>query len=260
MVEEILRVENLCKKFENMTVIDNVTLSFYRGEIFTLMGQSGVGKSVFIRLILGLLKPDGGEIYFDGKNITNSSDREWIEIRKKMGMLFQNGALFDSLTVFENVSFLLDEHLKITIDEKKQRVKQLLLEVGLKDIESLYPAELSGGMQKRVALARTIALDPQVIFYDEPITGLDPITASVITELVNNLNKKKGITSIIVSHDVKTSLSISDRIGLLYNGKLVAVEETKDVAKCKNPYVNQFIKGKLTGPIKTVMEGKWEER
>ncbi len=251
---EILRVENLSKAFKKFKVIDDITLSFEKNEIFTLMGQSGTGKSVFLKLVLGLLKPDRGRIIFQGEEITHASDQAWIEIRKEMGMLFQNGALFDSLNVFENVSFLLTEHLNISHEEKVERVYKLLMEVGLKGIEELYPSELSGGMQKRVALARTIALNPALLFYDEPITGLDPITSSVIIRLIRELNKKNKITSIIVSHSIKTSLEISDRLGLLYRGKLVALEEAEDIKNSKNKYLKQFIEGSTKGPIEVFLE------
>ena len=255
MVEYILRTEHLCKQFENTKIIDDVSISFEKGEIFTLMGQSGVGKSVFIKLLIGLLKPDSGKIFFENEDITNASENEWINIRKKMGMLFQNGALFDSLNVMENVSFQLKEHLRIESKDKlNQMVKELLMDVGLKSIEKMYPGQLSGGMQKRVALARTIALNPEIILYDEPITGLDPITAAVINKLIVSLNKKKNITSVVVSHDVKSSIKISQRIGLLYKGKLVALTETKNLKNYKNEYLDQFIKGCIKGPIETILE------
>ncbi len=257
MVEEILRTEHLCKTFGNISIIDDVSISFNRGEIFTLMGQSGVGKSVFIKLLIGLMKSDSGKIIFDGEDITNASEKEWIEIRKKMGMLFQNGALFDSLNVFDNVAFQLREHLKNQTHESlAKKVEALLMEVGLKGIEKQLPSQLSGGMQKRVALARTIALNPSIILYDEPITGLDPITASVINKLIIDLNKKKNITSIIVSHDVKSSIKISQRIGLLYRGKLVALTDTDNLHNYKNEYLEQFIKGSIKGPIDTILEEK----
>lgn len=257
MVEEILRVENLSKSFEGKKIIDNVTLSFYEGEIFTLMGQSGVGKSVFIRMINGLIIPDSGKIIYKGKDITNASEKEWIEIRKEIGMLFQNSALFDSMNVLENVSFQIKEHNpKIKENELKEKVKQLLLEVGLKDIEELFPSQLSGGMQKRVSLARTISMSPKIILYDEPITGLDPITSSIIIKLIKSLNRKMNITSIIVSHDVKSSTHISDRIGLLYKGQLVALERTENLSHTKNKFLKQFLTGAIKGPIETILEEK----
>lgn len=255
MVEKILRTEHLCKKFGNMTIIDNVSISFEKGEIFSLMGQSGVGKSVFIKLLIGLLKPDSGKIIFEGEDITNASEKIWLEVRKKIGMLFQNGALFDSLNVFDNVSFQIREHLKAKSQKELSNiVKDLLMDVGLKDIEHFFPGQLSGGMQKRVALARTIALNPTIILYDEPITGLDPITAAVINKLITSLNKRKNITSIMVSHDVKSSIKMSQRIGLLYRGTLVALTETENLKNYKNDYLDQFIKGSIKGPIETILE------
>lgn len=251
---EILRVENLSKAFGKLVVIDGISLSFEEGEIFTLMGQSGTGKSVFMKLILGLLPPDTGRIFFKGEDITHATAADWTGIRQEMGMLFQNGALFDSLTVYENVSFQLTEHLEMEEEEKKARVAMLLKEVGLKGIEYHYPAELSGGMQKRVALARSIALNPSLLFYDEPITGLDPITSTVIIKLISALNQKNNITSIIVSHHIGSSLKISDRIGLLYKGKLVALEDTKNINTSNNEYLKQFIEGNSYGPIEVIME------
>lgn len=227
-----------------------MNLEIKEGETITIIGGSGCGKSVLLKHIVGLLKPEVGEIEIDGQEITRLGMEELAEVQKKFGMLFQGAALFDSLTVGENISFGL--RMLTDLDEKeiKRRVSEKLPLVGMEGIEQLMPAELSGGMKKRVALARAIAMNPKYILYDEPSTGLDPIIADVINNLILNLQEKLKITSIVVTHDMVTAYKVSDRIAMLYQGRIEEIGTPEEIKETKNSVVRQFITGSSEGPIK----------
>jgi phospholipid/cholesterol/gamma-HCH transport system ATP-binding protein len=214
-----------------------------------IIGRSGCGKSVLLKHIIGLLKPDRGEVFVDGTEVTALGHRGLFELRQKFGMLFQSAALFDSLTVWENVGLGLIEHSDLSAEEIKSRASEKLALVGLKGVEEVKPAELSGGMKKRVGLARAIAMDPEIILYDEPTTGLDPIMADVINELICNLKKTLSITSVVVTHDMTSAYKIGDRIAMLYEGQIIYEGTPENVKCCGHPVIQQFVEGRAEGPI-----------
>ncbi len=242
-------VKNLTKKFGNKLVLDNISFDVYENEVFVIMGGSGSGKSTTIKHIIGLLKPTSGQIIIDGVDITKLKKHELIEFRKKMGYLFQEGALFDSLKVWENVGFYYLENTKMSKKEIYKLAKKKLALVGLEGIEDMYPSELSGGMKKRVSLARAIATNPQIILYDEPGSGLDPVTAAVIDELILALKKHLRVTSIVVTHDLQSAFYIADRIAMIHKGKIHAIGTPEEIKKNPDPIVQQFINRKPIGPI-----------
>lgn len=246
----MIDIKNVHKSFVGNRVLRGVNLEIKEGETITIIGGSGCGKSVLLKHIVGLMKPEVGEIEIDGQEITRLGMEELAEVQKKFGMLFQGAALFDSLTVGENISFGL--RMLTDLDEKeiKRRVSEKLPLVGMEGIEQLMPAELSGGMKKRVALARAIAMNPKYILYDEPSTGLDPIMADVINNLILNLQEKLNITSIVVTHDMVTAYKVSDRIAMLYQGRIEEIGTPEEIKETKNPVVRQFITGSSEGPIK----------
>ena len=245
----MIKIEDLHKSFGNNHVLRGINLDVKKGETMVVIGGSGAGKSVLIKCIIGLLKPDSGKIYINGQDITTLKEREMDRLRKKMGMLFQSSALFDSLPVWENVGFGFLEHTKMSPKEIREMASSKLRMVGLFGVEDMMPAELSGGMKKRVGLARAIAMDPEIILYDEPTTGLDPIMADVINELIIDLKKKLNITSIAITHDMVSAYKIADRIAMLYEGKIIEVGTPDEIKMSKNPIVQQFIQGKASGPI-----------
>ena len=208
-----------------------------------VMGQSGCGKSVLLKLIVGLMKPDDGEIWVDGKEITNLKEKDINEVRKNIGMLFQSSALFDSMNVFENVAFMLVQHTNLSKQEIREIVAEKLELVELPGIEGLKPAELSGGMRKRVGLARALAINPDVVLYDEPTTGLDPITAEEINILIKNLSTKLKITSIAVTHDMKSAFTIATRMSMMHDGKIIASGTPEEMKQIEEPIVQRFISG-----------------
>ena len=227
-------------------------MTINKGETMVILGRSGCGKSVLLKLIMGLLKPDSGKIFVNGDEITSLNDNQLNKLRQKFGMLFQASALFDSMTVDENVGLALREHTKLSDEEVKQKVTEKLKMVGLSRVEQVKPAELSGGMKKRVGLARAIAMDPKYVLYDEPTTGLDPIMADVINELIVNLRNTLSITSIAVTHDIVSAYKIADRIAMLYEGKIIFIGTPDQVRNTENPVVRQFIEGSAEGPISTL--------
>jgi phospholipid/cholesterol/gamma-HCH transport system ATP-binding protein len=241
MANVIIEFNNVYKSFNGFLVHDGINLTVFEGEIMSLLGGSGSGKSVLLKELTGLIKPDKGNIVVFGKNITGMTESALIRLREHIGMLFQGAALFDSLTVFENVAYPLREHLKLTEREIQERVAEKLYLVGLSDIEDKMPEELSGGMKKRVGLARAIATDPDIILYDEPTTGLDPITAQRINELIIDLQKKLGITTIVVTHDLHCVKTVSDRIAMLYEGKIVTVGTWEELISSHIKIVRDFI-------------------
>jgi len=246
----MIRIRNLHKSFGDNKVLRGINLEVEDGETVTIIGGSGCGKSVLLKHIVGLLKPDAGEIEVDGQEITRLGMERLAEVQKRFGMLFQGAALFDSLTVGENVAFGLRMLTDLGEKEIKERVAEKLSLVGLEGIEELTPAELSGGMKKRVALARAIAMNPEYILYDEPSTGLDPIMADVINSLILDLKRKLKITSVAVTHDMVTAYKISDKIAMLYEGRIEETGRPEEIRETKNPVVRQFITGSGEGPIK----------
>jgi phospholipid/cholesterol/gamma-HCH transport system ATP-binding protein len=247
-----IRVVNLHKSFSGNYVLRGVNLEVREGESMVVIGGSGSGKTVLIKCIIGLIQPDEGEIYVDGIEITSLKEKELNEVRKKFGMLFQWGALFDSMTVWENVGFGLKHHMKLKDEEVKRIAIEKLALVGLKNVEDLMPSELSGGMKKRVSLARAIAMEPEILLYDEPTTGIDPIMADTINELIIQMKKKLNVTSITITHDMKSAYKIGDRIAMLFQGKIIEVGTPEEIKNSRNPIVQQFIEGKSEGPIKIV--------
>jgi len=245
----MIEIINLCKSFGDHKVLDNLNLSMKTGETTVIIGRSGCGKSVLLKHIIGLMKPDYGQVIIDGKDVTRMDEKELSALRLKFGMLFQGSALFDSLNVFENVGFNLIEHTDTGLEDVKKAVKESLALVGLKGIEDKKPAELSGGMKKRVGLARAICMRPQIMLYDEPTTGVDPIMGDAINDLIRELHNKLKVTGIAVTHDMTSAYKIADRIAMLYNGKIIANGTSDEIKGTKDPIVRQFITGAGKGPI-----------
>jgi len=246
----VVEIDNLQVAFKDRKVLKGITLELYSCEVLAFMGLSGSGKSTLLRCINGLLKPTGGGIKVLGQEVTTMKEKQLDEIRKDVGMVFQYPALFDSLTIEENVGFGLREHYNLPNDEVSEKVKEKLALVDLEGTEELYPIQLSGGMQKRASLARSIITDPKIILYDEPTTGLDPIMTNVINTLILNLRDKLGASSIVVTHDVDSARKIADRIAFLFEGRIVEIGEVNKVMNSPNPLVQQFMQGKIEGPIK----------
>lgn len=245
----MIEIINVCKSFDGHKVLDNLNLNIKTGATTVIIGRSGCGKSVLLKHIIGLLKPDSGHVLIDGKDITRMDEKELNDIRMKFGMLFQGAALFDSLTILENVGFAMLEHTNASMAEVEKRSMECLALVGLKDIENKKPAELSGGMRKRVGLARAILVRPQIMLYDEPTTGVDPIMGDSINDLIIKLHTKLNVTSIAVTHDMTSAYKIADRIAMLYNGKIIADGKPEEIENSKDPIVQQFVTGTGTGPI-----------
>ena len=245
----MIEIINLCKSFEDHVVLDNLNLNIEKGETMVIIGRSGCGKSVLLKHIIGIMKPDSGQVIIDNADITRLDQKELNDLRMKFGMLFQGAALFDSLNVGENVGFALYEHSDLTSSRIGKRVSECLSHVDLYGIEHLKPAELSGGMKKRVGLARAIAVNPEIIMYDEPTTGVDPIMGDAINELIVGLHDKLNVTSIAVTHDMVSAYKIADRIAMLYEGKIIEVGTPQEIKNTKNAVVRQFITGAAKGPI-----------
>jgi len=246
-----IQLSDVDKSFGPNHVLRGVDLSVTKGESLVIIGGSGTGKSVMLKCILGLIKPNKGTIKIDGEDAVGLSGRALDTHQSKFGMLFQGSALFDSLPVWRNVAFKLIQAQGVPVREAKDRAMATLASVGLgADVGELRPAELSGGMQKRVALARAIAAKPEIIFFDEPTTGLDPIMADVINELIVKCVREVGATALSITHDMASARKISDRIAMLYEGRLIWQGMTKDIDHSGNPYVDQFIHGRAEGPIK----------
>jgi len=242
----LIVLKNITKKFGPNIVLNNVSLTIEKGKTTVVIGPSGCGKTVLIKHLILLLRPNSGEIYFKNKRIDNLNEAKLNKIRTHYGFLFQGGALFDSLTVAENIMFPIRQHYKITNSkEVEELVKAKLAMVGLDGFQNHYPANLSGGQKKRVALARAIALNPEVILYDEPTTGLDPIRADVINELILKLQRELGITTVVVTHDMTSAYKIAERIVMLHNGKIIADGDADHIHNHPHPIVQQFIKGEV---------------
>jgi phospholipid/cholesterol/gamma-HCH transport system ATP-binding protein len=247
--EVVISLKNVVKSFQGNEVIRNVSLDIYNGETFVIMGCSGSGKSTLMRTMTGAIRPEKGSVLVKGKDIAKMGVNELDEIRKSFGMLFQYSALLDSLTVEENVALPLKEHTKLADDIIKIIIKMKLALVGLRGYEAYYPSQISGGMKKRVGLARAIALDPAIVFYDEPTSGLDPVVGGVIDKLVRDLSTKLMITSVVVTHDMQSVFHIADRIAMVHKGEVIATGTPSEIKNSTNPYVQQFIHGSHEGPI-----------
>jgi len=248
---EILKVN---KSFGNHKVLNDLSLKIETGSTCVIIGRSGCGKSVLLKHIMGILRPDSGQIFIDNQEIVKLNEKEFDKIRMKIGMVFQGGALFDSMTVGENVGFGLIEHDHIAHKELLEKVEEALCMVDLCGIENLMPFELSGGMKKRVSLARALCIKPQIILYDEPTTGVDPITADSINELIRELHDKLKVTSIVVTHDMKSAYKVADRIAMLYQGKIIAKGSAQEIQNSSHPVVYQFVNGLAKGPITETLE------
>lgn len=250
MSEAKIELRNVCKRFGKKVVLDGINLTVPKGESLVVIGGSGTGKSVMIKCVLGIIRPDSGEILVDGKNVLKMDTGEREKTLRKFGMLFQGAALFDSLPVWENVAFGLIQGRKVQRKKAKDIAIEKLAKVGLgAEVGELYPAELSGGMQKRVGLARAIATEPEIIFFDEPTTGLDPIMADVINELIVNSVKELGATTLSITHDMASVRKIADRVAMIYKGKIIWSGTRAEVDASGNEYVDQFIHGRAEGPI-----------
>jgi phospholipid/cholesterol/gamma-HCH transport system ATP-binding protein len=243
------------KGFRGHAVLRGVDLAIQRGETFTILGGSGSGKSVGLKHIIGLLQPDAGSVHVLGTDVTNLRESAWVAIRRRCGMVFQGAALFDSLSVYENVAYPLREHLDLPDERLRERVAACLAAVGLPGVEPMLPAELSGGMRKRVGVARAIALEPELILYDEPTTGLDPANARRIGALISELNRRLDVTSVVVTHDLELCFAVSDRLALLKSGRIVACGTVEAMRASPNADVRAYFEG-----VQDASETEMEER
>jgi phospholipid/cholesterol/gamma-HCH transport system ATP-binding protein len=249
----LIRITNLRKSFGRQEVLKGVNLNIADREVMAIIGRSGGGKSVFLKHIIGLLKPDEGDILIEGVDITTVHGEELNLIREKFGVVFQGGALFDSLTVYGNVAFPLKEKTKLGKKEVRERVLQALEDVGLRGMGNKYPAEISGGMKKRVSLARALITEPTIVLFDEPTTGLDPIILNSIHRLIMKTHEKYGFTGIIISHEIPEIFNVADKVAMLYNGEIVEAGTPDEIRNSENPVVRQFITGSLEGPIEVIV-------
>ena len=241
----MIAVNHLMKKFDDQIVLEDINLDVAQGEILVILGGSGAGKSVLLQHLIGLMKPDEGTISIDSQEITHLSEQQLLKVRKKIGYLFQEGALYDFMTIFENVAFPLREHTSLEENEIFEKVRNILEMVGLSGVEEKCPSELSGGMKKRAALARAIILDSKILFCDEPTSGLDPILSRDISDLIRNISRHLNCTTVVTSHDIPNSLRIADRLSLVREGKLVTTATQKDLKNSKDPFVREFMGGSL---------------
>ncbi len=245
----MIRMENVHKQLGGKQILRGASLSIDRGETRVIMGRSGEGKSVLIKHICGLFQPEKGAVIVEGEEITRYSERELLPVREKIGYLFQNAALFDSLSVLENVGFPLYEEGTLTNNEIQERVHSVLGLVKLKDVEHKMPSELSGGMRKRVGLARAIIRQPKIILYDEPTTGLDPVTSDAINDLIISLAEELKVTSVMITHDMVSAFKVATKISMLFEGKMIYTDTTENTRNTDHPIIDQFINGKAEGPL-----------
>lgn len=248
--KKLIELKDVSKSFGDRKVLDRIRLEIYAGETLVIIGRSGVGKSTILKHIGGLLSPDEGEVWVEGQEVGKLREVELNELRKKMGVVFQYAALFDSLTVFENVAFRLLRDFGMTVERALEVVRQKLELVGLKDdLLHLKPAQLSGGMRKRVGLARAIAVDPEIILYDEPTSGLDPVTSEAINGLILDMQRKLGVTSVVVTHDMHSAYKVANRIAMIYDGKIIGAGTPEEIKESRDPYIHQFVTGSVEGPM-----------
>jgi phospholipid/cholesterol/gamma-HCH transport system ATP-binding protein len=246
----MIKISGLKKSFNSKKVLEGVDLEIEKGKITVIIGRSGEGKSVLIKHIIGLLKPDDGTIMLDEMELTRLKEREFNEVRKRFGMLFQGAALFDSMTVAENVGFALKEHTDLAGEDILKIVGEKLKRVGLEGVEGMMPADLSGGMKKRVGLARAIVMDPEIVLFDEPTTGLDPIMSDSVADLVLDTQKALNTTYILITHDIPFTYKIADKIAMLHEGRIIAEGTVEEIKANPNPILRQFLEGRAEGPIK----------
>lgn len=244
MAEAVISLRQLNITFGTHTVLDNIDLDVYKGETLAVLGPSGTGKSTVLRSMIGLLEPNGGQIFIQGEDVSGLDEDAWNRLRMKMGMVFQYSALFDFLTVGENVAFGLRQHTDKSDEEIQGIVTQMLDLVGLPGTQDLYPAELSGGMKKRVGLARAIAVNPEIVLYDEPTAGLDPIMSRNISRLIKKTQEQLHVTSVLVTHDMQSAFYAADRVAMLYEGHIVAIGTAEEMKNSTNPIVKAFIEGR----------------
>lgn len=237
----LFEVRGLEKAFGRNVVLDGLDIDIVAGEVLTIIGESGSGKSILLKAMMGLVEPDAGTIRFDGDEVTGQTERQWVQTRRRIGMLFQESALFDSLNVYENVGYALREQTSMTEEEIAKRVAETLALVGLPGIEHMAPSDLSGGMRKRVALARAVAVRPEIVFYDEPAEGLDPINVTRVNRLLLGLKDSLNVTSVVVTHNLKAAFAISDRLALIHDGKVVATSSPEAMLESEDPVVREFI-------------------
>ncbi len=241
----LIKLENVFKSFGEKRVLNGVNLDIDKGESLVILGGSGTGKSVLLKHIIGLLKPDKGKIFIDGNDVTNFSKKDWYKIRKRFGMAFQEAALFDFMTVFENVAFPLKRHTNFSEKEIEKRVLECLELVGLRGNEKLMPSELSGGMRRRAGFARAIALNPEILLFDEPTTGLDPILTDQIDKVINDLRNSLDVTCITITHDMVSAFDIADKIAMLYQGEIVFKGSADEFLKSELEVIKKFLKGRI---------------
>jgi len=253
-----ISVQNISKHFDGRKVLDDVSLDIYQGETFVILGGSGCGKSTLLRHMSGAIQPDNGKVFFGDKDLTRLSEDEQEKIKRRFGMCFQSSALIDYLNVEENVGLPLREHTELDPQIISVIVKMKLNLVGLQDFSNLMPNMLSGGMKKRVGLARAISMDPEVVFYDEPTAGLDPVVCAVVDKLILDLSKKLLLTSVVVTHNMESVYRIADRVAMLYKGRVLEIGTPEQIRNSKNEIVQQFINGRIEGPINFLGNGDQE--
>ena len=242
----MIKIVNLTKSFGGHKVLDGINLTMPTGQITVVIGKSGVGKSVLLKHIIGLLKPDSGQIFVDGQDMSLLSGRQLQEFKRRFGVLFQGGALFDSLNVFENIAFPLREKTRLTEAEIAKRVRERLVQMSLtSEVEAKFPDELSGGMKKRVALARAMIQEPEIMFYDEPVTGLDPPMANTVFHLITKTHKESGYTALVVSHDLPEVFQVADQVAMLHQGRIIAAGAPEEIQNHPDPMVQSFIRGEV---------------
>lgn len=249
MTENIIEIKEIYKRFGSQEVLKGLSLNIPKGLVTVIIGRSGGGKSVLLKHIIGLLKPDAGQIIFDGIDMVSADEKTLQNIRKRFGMLFQEGALFDSLNLEDNIGFPLFEHTKLSDKEIYERVREVMAMVGLTGAEKKFPSEISGGMRKRAGLARAIISKPEVILFDEPTSGLDPIMSATIDNLIVDIQKRLNVTCIVISHDIKSTFRIAHKIAMLYEGRIIAEGTPEEMKSFDNAYLRQFIEGLTEGPM-----------
>ena len=244
-----IEFKNIYKSFGDKHVLRGVNLSVDPGQVFFIIGQSGAGKSVLVKHLIGLLRPDQGRVYLDGQDVTDLKEKEFYPIRKRCAMVFQNSTLFDSMTLLDNVVLPIRKHLDVTEDQAREMALDKLRRVGMAEYAERVPADFGDGMRKKVAIARALTLDPEFIIFDEPTTGIDPISAAMVDKLIRHLSDNMGVTSIVISHDLRSIFGIADRVAMLYKGELLLDGTPDDFRHSPNPIVQQFIQGRPDGPM-----------
>jgi phospholipid/cholesterol/gamma-HCH transport system ATP-binding protein len=255
-----IELRNLEKSFSGKNVLCDMSIDVERGESLVIVGGSGTGKSVTLKHIIGLLRPDKGRVIIDGQDITELRDVELNQVRRRFGMSFQEGALFDSMSVYENIAFPLRRHTRMTEDAIRARVEECLEDVHLHGVEKKRPSELSGGMRRRVGFARAISLKPEILLFDEPTTGLDPVISDVIADLIEEMDVKLGTTTVTITHDMKVAFKIADRVAMLHKGRIIEQGSPEDFQRSPNPIVQQFIEGRASGPLTDTDQAESDEQ